>query len=108
MATTTSLSRSRCRVNPPIGKALAANLRERGGGALFVRGLAMREAEVKLGAVALQMRFTDVMIRADQAALEQAEERFDRIGMRYFALNGVARLRVFLGRMVRCFVAEVS
>src|SRR5439155_20827923 len=75
-------------VNPLIGEPLAADLRQRNSGACFIRRLAMREAEIKLGAVALQVRFADVVIRADQAALEQAEERFDRIGMRHFALNG--------------------
>src|SRR5438552_1839562 len=76
MAVTTKRSASRLRVNPPIGKALPADLRERCGSALLVRRLAVREAEIKLSAIALQVRFADVVVRPDEAALEQAEERF--------------------------------
>src|SRR5690348_3861739 len=82
-----------------IGQPLASDPLERDVGALVV-GVAkagpMREAEIKLSDVALQMRFADVVVSPIQATLENAEERFDGIGMHHYVFRLLAFLRVFL------------
>src|SRR5712664_411078 len=69
-------------VSPPIGQALSTDFLEDRIGALVVvdahRG-AVVVTEVKLSDVALQMRFADVMICSDQAALEDGEVAFNRV-----------------------------
>jgi hypothetical protein len=55
----------RLSTNPPIGKAFAFDLAECRIGALRVSRFAMAKAEVKLGHIALQVRFADMLIRAD-------------------------------------------
>ena len=73
---------SRCRVNPPIREALAADALERSIGALDIIEPelgAMIPAEIKLSSVALQMRLADVVEGSIQATLEDSETGFDRI-----------------------------
>src|SRR2546426_1110009 len=66
----------------------------------------MRESKIKFRAVTLKMFFADVVIGSDQATLEQAEERFDRVGMRHCVLNAAALARIFASCMVHDLMAK--
>lgn len=80
---TTKRNASRWRVNPPIGKALAADALQRFDGAFPIthakRG-AVVVAEIELVHVALQMLFANMMERPDQPTLEDGEVTFNRVG----------------------------
>lgn len=84
----------RCCVRPSIGKALAADAFERRYGALGIvesaffplainldAGFAVVIAEVKFSGIALQVLRANMVERADDAALEDAEIAFNGIGM---------------------------
>jgi len=95
-------------VNPPIGQALPGRLLERDAGAFCVAVASrspVREAEIKLGAVALQMGFADVVIRPNKSALEQTEERFNRVDMRDHSL-ALALARVFPLGVIHMLMAQ--
>gem|GEM_PF-5387169 len=71
------------RVNPPIGKALAADVLQCMRRTVCVaeaEGLARIPAKVELGRVALQVLLADAMEGAIQATLEHREGRLHRIG----------------------------
>ena len=91
--------------NPPIRQALSADLFQCSCGALFVRSLAVRVAEIKLMAVALKVRLRDMVIRPDEAALEDAEERLHRVRVCDYARN-CALLGVLALRMVNAVVRQ--
>lgn len=57
--------------------------------------------KIELGKVAVQMRFADMEVAADDAALEDRKEALDRIGMERAA-------HIFLGPVVQDFVPEVA
>ena|SRR6266513_993891 len=97
----------RCCVSPPIGQALAADLLKRGGSALVIRHLAMREAKIKFSAVALQVSLGNVVIRPDQSALKQAEERLHSICVRY-AFNAFALARILAASVIHHLMADKS
>ena len=92
----------RCSVNWPIGKALVADAFQGHRGAFGIiqpalfpfavhldAALAVGETKIKLGAVALQVRFAHVVIGAYQTALDQAKERFNRVGVNIAACEVV-------------------
>lgn len=90
--------------NPPIGQAFSRNLAQRGIGTLGIGdalGRAMRKAEVKLVDVARQMRFADVVIGAEQPALEKPEVGLDGVAVNVTAsvfARKVIHHRMFLKR----------
>ena len=55
-------------------------------------------AEIELCGVAAKVRFREVMVGADHAALEDREEVFDRIGV-----LEAARGDIFAGAVRRCY-----
>lgn len=79
-----------------IHEPLAADLAQSGVSALVVsdsKASTVRMTESELFAVALKVRFADVVIGADQAALEKAEEAFDAVGMDFPA-------HIFLSKVI--------
>lgn len=73
-----------------IGKALADHALEQAVGAgqiIDAERLAVGKAEVELVAVALQVSLTDMVIGADDAALEDGEVRLDGVGVCRDALD---------------------
>src|SRR5690348_14036234 len=60
--------------NPPIGEAAALHALENVGGALCVALVLGRVAKIELGKVAVHVSGAHVVIGADNAALEDAEE----------------------------------
>lgn len=81
----TPIRYSRCFVSRPIGEALSADAFERCMGAFSIGNLAMIPAEIEFLDVALQVLFSDMVERPDQATLEQGEIAFDVVGMRSVA-----------------------
>lgn len=69
--------------SPPIGQALADSAQQVFIGAFEVAHLAGVVTEVELGAVAMQMLLADVVIGADDAALQEAEEAFHGVGVEH-------------------------
>src|SRR3954469_3404558 len=86
--------------NSPIREALAPYLLEGHGRTALVISLAVRVAEGKFFAVALEMRFANVVVRPHKAALHHSEERLDRIAMGA-ASDERALTCVFLAGVVR-------
>lgn len=66
-------------VRPPIGQALAEDALEGLFGALPIGRRAVIVAEVELGGVARKVRLADMVINADDAALEDRKEVLDRV-----------------------------
>jgi len=97
-----SISCLRRFTNPPIGEALAADVLQNCIGSLLIRhaeGRAVRVTEGKLFAVALKVRLGNVVVRADDTAFEQTEERFNAVRMDLAA-------HVFAIGMVHHFMPE--
>src|SRR5712692_1985377 len=92
--------------NPPIGESFAFDTFQRSNGAFRIRGLAMREAEVKLGAILLKMLLAHMVVRPDKAALEQPEERLHRIRMRDYAFHLAALARIFALRVIHAVMGQ--
>src|SRR5258708_18962413 len=65
----------------------------------------MREAEIKLVAVALQMRLGNVVIRPDKAALKETEERLHGVCVRA-ALERRTFPRVLACRVINHLMAD--
>lgn len=78
-------------VSPPICEALASDPLQGFVGAFKVSQLAGVVTEIELSGVALQMRFADMVINADDPALEDGEEVFNRIGVE------IGRTAIFAG-----------
>src|SRR2546430_16710258 len=71
-------------VSPPICQALAGDALERDCSTLFIRHTelgAIVVSEVELGDIALKMLLANMVIRSDQAALEDVEEALGGIDM---------------------------
>ena len=66
-------------VSPPIGEALAGDHLQGGIGTLGVGQMAVVVAEIELANVALQVLLADVVIDADDAALQDGEVILDRV-----------------------------
>src|SRR5579863_1932811 len=88
-------------VRPSIGEALADDAFQQSSGALFVVNAKRRTlivAEIKFSKIALQVLLADVVIGADDAALEDGEISFNAIGMSVAA-------NVFISAVIYRFVA---
>jgi hypothetical protein len=80
--------------SPPVGQALALDAAKRAIGAGRVRDAASVVAEIELADVALQVLGADVVIHAEDAALQDREVALDGVGMPEAAAH------VFIDRMV--------
>jgi hypothetical protein len=78
-------------VRPPIGEALAPDAAKGLIGALGISTVPVVVAEIELAGVAAQMRFADMVINADDAALEDGEEILDRVRVPATGLAVLAR-----------------
>jgi len=87
--------------SPPIHQSLAANVGQEAVGShgvVAAQARAVGIAEVELGKVARQVRFRDVVERADDAALEDREVVFDGVGV-MDALADILAVNVIDGAM---------
>jgi hypothetical protein len=77
--------------SPPIGQALALDTAKRAVGAGRVRDAASVVAKIELADVALQVLGADVMIHAEDAALQDREVAFDSVRVPEPAANVTPR-----------------
>lgn len=90
-------------VRLPIQEPLALCRCEQGGCPFPIGHIAGVGAEIELGKVPVKVRLADVVERPEDAAFQQREMAFDRVGM-----MEAAGFDVFLGRVVDRAVAANS
>lgn len=86
-------------VSPPIRKALPADPFERGLSALGIVNEAGVVTEVELPVIALQMLLRDVVIDAEDAALEDREITLNRVRM---SVSAHVLIDTVVDRFVTC------
>ena len=94
-------------MRPPIGKALADDALEQLVGALAIGDRAGVVTEVEFAGVAAKVRFADMVIHADDAALEDREEVFDGVRVPP-ALLGILLAAVDNGLMLPIALARLD